>query len=87
LPIRNHLPRFYAASRFQHLDRFRAFATVSVGYFLTAHSIASRCSGRHGQQPLLGLLAAFVLERNQLAQELHRLDVSSAFRQYSVPPQ
>jgi hypothetical protein len=49
-----------------------AFATVSVGYFLTAHSIASRCSGReHGQQPLLGLLAAFLLERNQLAQELH----------------
>jgi hypothetical protein len=23
LPIRNHLPRLYAASRFQHLDRFR----------------------------------------------------------------
>jgi hypothetical protein len=49
-----------------------AFATVSVGYFLTAHSIASRCSGReHGQQPLLGLLAAFLLQRNQLAQALH----------------
>jgi hypothetical protein len=46
-----------------------------------AHGIMSRCSGReHGQQPLLGLLAAFLLQRNQLAQKLLPPSGSTQYR-------
>jgi hypothetical protein len=67
LPIRNHFPRLYAASSIS-----TAFATVSVGYFRTAHSTASRLLGReHRQQPLVSLLPASLLKGNQLAHALH----------------